>query len=535
MPLGAVPVFMATPPEVHSALLSSGPGVGPLQVAASAWSALSAEYAAVAEELAAVVQTVQVGAWQGAAGERYAAAHQPYLAWLAAASAASAAAAAQQETAAGAYLSALAAMPTPAELAANHATHAALVATNFFGVNTIPIALNEADYERMWIQAATTMTGYHAVAGAAVAASGNPLQGLLDILQPILKSLGISDSQVTHDPAVSNGLTTFIADVLRTLGVNWNPGAGTLNGHVYDYYSNAAEPIWYLARGLELFEDFLHMGQDPTQALQAVQYLIAIALFDWPTHIAQLTTTVSQTPQLLALAVGAGLAPVGSLGGLAGLAGLAGVGQPAAPPALPAPLTAGPSVGPAPAIPVVGVGSGAASVPAAAAPVHAVAGAAPAATPPAAGAGFFPPYLLAPPGIGFDSGLGARAAAAADARRKTPEPERTAAATAAAAQARRQRRRRARRTEHSDAFMAMNVEVKPDDAVTGSDRGAGLFGLTGTTARPGAAPAGLAAVAGLAGGAATPLLPETWSGLKTGPQGDNDNHVQEGSGSREAR
>lgn len=529
-------MWMASPPEVHATLLSSGPGPGPLLAAAGAWSSLSTAYATAAQELTALLASVAAGLWRGVAGEQYQAAHLPYLAWLSRAGADSARMAAEHEQTAAAYTAALAAMPTLPELAANHATHGVLVATNFFGINTIPIALNEADYFRMWVQAATTMATYQGVSEALVASSPraaaaapiqnpaedsspppswqNPLQGLLDFLEPILKALGIQDGVTAHDPMVSNALTTAVSNFLQNFGINWNPAAGTLNGQVYDFYVNAADPMWYMARSLELFEDFLYISQDPSQIIPALQYFAALALFDWPTHIAQLATTISQSPALFVAAAGAVVAPAGTLGGLAGLAGL---GLPApGPAAAPTPPmhvadVSGVAVGPTVATPPAGPPAGPpASAPAGASPP------APAPAPPApvpANAPLMPYLIGGGPGVDSGSGLGAHVGAPAAASRKSPTPSAASAEAEEAARRSKRLRRRKTRPGHDDAVMDLTVGVCPDWGPTpASDHGAGELGRAGAARTDLSAPTGLIRLAGaeFADGPREPMLPETW-------------------------
>lgn len=175
--------FAVLPPEVNSARIFAGAGLGPMLAAASAWDGLAEELHAAAGSFASVTTGLAGDAWHGPASLAMTRAASPYVGWLNTAAGQAAQAAGQARLAASAFEATLAATVSPAMVAANRTRLASLVAANLLGQNAPAIAAAEAEYEQIWAQDVAAMFGYHSAASA-VATQLAPIQeGLQQQLQ----------------------------------------------------------------------------------------------------------------------------------------------------------------------------------------------------------------------------------------------------------------------------------------------------------------------------------------------------------------
>ncbi|WP_454560982.1 PPE domain-containing protein [Mycobacterium haemophilum] len=504
----------AVPPEVWSALLNDGPGPGPLLKAAAAWWSLSAEYVAAADTLTAELGAVQAGTWDGPSAGQYVAAHGPYLAWLLESAAKSKTAAALHEEAASGYTAAEASMPTLAELSANRALHKALVATNFFGINTLPITATEARYVSMWLQAAAAMTMYHAVTVAALLAVPATLPAPQIVAPgPQAKPVDVS-SRSESDTEGEDEEEEFTCPHCRARA----------NA---PQESDLKRPASEVNRGRSPFANALSSALMQILGLPPAPDCPVCAAVDGTMMVG---SALQQAMPFAAL-VAPALAAVPALG-VAVAAGIAVPLSVTVPTLTSAPAGAAPPPGTAEVIPA-GVGNAALPVGPAAPSGATTIGAGPVGGGP--GIGFGPTVNNAlgggAPGmvdswyaVGLTE-LSSRSSMRGRTHLKTPEPvpddadAPDAAAAAARERARGRQRRRARAKDHSHRheFMDPDAGEGPDvphaESVGASDRGAGPLGFVGAAAK-----AGVASAAGLitlgadewSGGPAVPMLPSSW-------------------------
>ena len=208
--------FAALPPEVNSALMYAGAGAGPLMAAATSWSNLAAELSTTATQYESIVTTLTTERWTGAGSMGAAAAAQPYVSWLSTTATAAEQAAAQASASAAAYEAAFTATVPPPVVAANRATLAALVATNFLGINTPAIMATEAHYAEMWVQDATAMYTY--AAAAAAAAVLQPLTPAAQTTNPAASTLQAAAVTQATAATPNQSLTSLVSGLQNALG-----------------------------------------------------------------------------------------------------------------------------------------------------------------------------------------------------------------------------------------------------------------------------------------------------------------------------
>ncbi len=275
-PLPIPPIWVAFPPEVNTSRLMVGAGAAPMMQAAAGWETLAISLETQADELAASLASL-AQMWQGMGSERAIQASMPMIIWLRMLSLQAHKRAIQAAAQAGAHSTALATTPQLPEIELNHVSNAVLNSTNFLGVNTVPIAVNEADYVRMWELAATVMSMYEAE--TMFNATFEPIPPPVPIVLPgaaeSAMAMGMaSAAPMTGGAAVRNAVFTHVS------GQGKADEAALKGGRANQLATEAAN------QGRSHTNQTQALQQDPSQGMQMGMQMAS-----------QLGSTLGQLPQ----------------------------------------------------------------------------------------------------------------------------------------------------------------------------------------------------------------------------------------------
>jgi PPE-repeat protein len=262
-------LWHAMPPELNTARLMAGAGPAPMLQAAAGWEALATSLETEAAELAASM-TALSGAWTGTGSERATAASARMVTWLQTAGLAARKRGMQAGAQAAAYMKALGMTPSLPEIGTNRITTSVLMATNFFGINTMPIGFNETDYfVRMWNQAGGAMDIYAAETAANTVFE--PLPEMTPILAPGMDAAA---------EAATTGAVSMLSTVASESVAGLTSAPTTLLAAAEDA-ADDTEELTSTPAGLDQVSQFMNglgqLGGPMQQLMQPLQQLTSMA------------------------------------------------------------------------------------------------------------------------------------------------------------------------------------------------------------------------------------------------------------------
>ncbi len=285
---------MYGPPEVITGRLMSGAGAAPMLAASAQYTAAAVAYEASADRLMA--QMVYLSSnWQGTTAQALQRTTARHLAWMRVLQAQLVLAASRTAAQAAAFSTAYTSMAQMPEIVENRVTTAVLHATNFLGVNTIPIAIREAQYQAMWAQDVAVQSAYFAATVA---------NTTFEPFMPAMPMAGFT----SFPPLITQAINSAMAagDTVRLAADNAAAMAGILKGKLGQAMGHAVDAGIQAKAGAKQAEaqaavaryreHQLEQATQPAQQ-QAADQMTQQLIQQLPQQAAQMGQQVAQLPQ----------------------------------------------------------------------------------------------------------------------------------------------------------------------------------------------------------------------------------------------